>query len=189
MVRIDMPASEARERLKQIIREESLRYGDFLLASGAKSHYYLDLRRTTTHPAGAALAAICFLDRIAGLGLDAIGGPTLGADPIIGAVAALSELRGTPIRTFIVRSTIKNHGTRRLTEGHLEPGWRVAILDDVVTKAGSILRGVEAVRAAGARIELALCIVDREEGGCEALAAQGLALEPIFRVQEILDGH
>jgi orotate phosphoribosyltransferase len=178
---------EARARLRIVIREQSLRFGDFVLASGARSRYYLDLRRTTTHPEGAVLTASLLLTKIRALRLDAVGGPTLGADPILGAIAVMSHLQGSPVPVFIVRKDAKDHGARRLIEGHLEPRWRVAVLDDVVTRGGSILRAVDAAREAGAEIDHAFCVVDREDGGREALAERGVVLDPIFRVGEILN--
>ncbi len=184
---LDMPTAEARDRLRRVIREESLRFGDFVLASGKRSHYYLDLRTTTTHSEGAFLTALLFLEKLASLRLDAVGGPTLGADPILGALAAIAHLKGLKLRTFIVRKKAKDHGMRAAIEGHLRAGWRAVVLDDVVTKAGSILHGVAAARAAGATVERVLCIVDRDEGGREALAAEGLELDAIFHVKEILD--
>jgi len=184
---LELPVDQARERLRRLIRAESVKFGDFVLSSGARSSVYVDLRLTTTSPEGAFLAARLLLDRMADLEVDAVGGPTLGADPIVGAMAALGFLRGTPYPTFIVRKASKDHGARQLIEGHLQPGWRVVVLDDTVTRGGSILHGIRAAREAGAEVVCALTIVDREEGGSEALAAEGVPLGALFTLEDIVN--
>ncbi len=179
-----MPESN-RERLRQLLREHSLMFGEFTLASGKKSSFYFDSKRTTLLPEGAYLTAaeILRILREAGIEADAIGGMTLGADPIVCPVAALSHLEGPPLRAFIVRKEAKEHGTGRQIEGLLEPRSRVVIVDDVVTTAGSTLRAIEAVEAAGHTIVAVVCIVDREEGGTEKLTRWPFL--PIFRKSEI----
>ena len=121
---------------------------------------------------GSLLTAIQVLETIreAGIEADAIGGMTLGADPIVCPVAALSGLAGPALRAFIVRKEAKGHGTGSSIEGTLEPGSRVIVVDDVVTTGGSTLRAVEAVQAAGHQVVAVICLVDREEGGTEKLA-------------------
>ena len=116
---------------------------------------------------------------------DAIGGMTLGADPIVCPVSALSHLEGPAMRAFIVRKEAKDHGTGRQIEGDLEPKSRVVVVDDVVTTGGSTLRAIEAVEAAGHRIVAVLCLVDREEGGTEKL--RRWPYFPLFRRSEIFD--
>ena len=116
---------------------------------------------------------------------DAIGGMTLGADPIICPIAALSHLEGRPLRAFIVRKEAKGHGTGRQIEGNLEPGSRVVVVDDVVTTGGSTLRAIEAVESAGFEVVAVLCIVDRGEGGTEKLGRW--PFYPLFRRDEIVD--
>ena len=175
-----------RARLLRVIREVSLRRGHFVLSSGATSDYYLDLRLTTTDPDGARLSAEALLREAARLGATGVGGPTLGADPIVGATVARSAGSPTPVRGFLVRAAAKQHGTGRQIEGHLAEGQRVVLLDDVVTSAGSLLRAAEAVQNAGAEIVGAFCLVDRDGGGREALAAIGLDLTAVFRVSEVL---
>lgn len=183
------PTEEARLELMEIIRRLSLRRGRFVLASGAESDYYLDLRLTTTDPAGALLAARFLLEQARRLGANRVGGPTLGADPLVGAAVSLcGQGLGTGIRGFIVRSQAKVHGTGRQIEGHLGPGDRALVFDDVVTAGGSILRAVEAVRAAGARVVGSWCLVDRMQGGAEKLREAGAPLSPLFLVTDILAG-
>ena len=176
----------ARARLRDLIRQISLEFGSFTLASGGHSHFYLDLRRTTTHPEGAYLVATLMLDRLQENWPDAAGGPSLGADPITGALAALSHLHGRPLRTFIVRSTAKDHGLSRTIEGNLSPGDRAVLFDDVVTQGGSLIRAARVVHEFGAHADVALTILDRLEGGAEALAREGIELRPLFTLTDIL---
>lgn len=173
------------EQLRRILKENSLMFGDFTLASGKKSSFYFDSKRTTLQPEGAWLTARAVLRVIRDRGIDAqaIGGLTLGADPIVCPVAALSHVDGPPLRAFIVRKEAKEHGTGRRIEGLLEPGSRVVIVDDVVTTAGSTLQAIEAARDAGHTVVAVICLVDREEGGAEKLAAW--PFYPIFRRTEI----
>ncbi len=176
----------ARARLRDLIREHSLSFGTFTLASGGTSHFYLDLRRTTTHPEGAHLVATLLLDRFAEDWPDGIGGPSMGADPIVGALAALSHQYGRPLPGFMVRSAVKDHGTQRRVEGHLTAGNRVVLLDDVMTRGGSLIRAAEAVRECGARVSKVFTILDRLSGGGEALAREGLAHESLFVLSDVL---
>ena len=174
-----------RDRLRGLLREHSLMFGDFTLASGRKSSFYFDSKRTTLLPEGAYLTAVEVLDILTrnAIEADAIGGLTLGADPIVCPVAALSHLAGRPIRAFIVRKESKEHGTGRRIEGRLEPGSRVVVVDDVVTTAGSTLAAIDAAEREGHRVVAVVCIVDREEGGTEKLSRWPFF--PIFRKSEI----
>lgn len=174
-----------RKRLARLLKQHSLMFGEFTLVSGTKSPYYFDSKKTTLRPEGAYLVAAQILHLIREKKIDAaaIGGMTLGADPIVCPVAALSHLEGPALRAFIVRKETKGHGTERQIEGDLEPGSRVIVVDDVVTTAGSTLRAIEAVRAAGHEIAAVICLVDREEGGTQRLAAW--PFHPVFRKSEI----
>ena len=166
---------EAREELAEIIRTNSLRRGDFVLSSGKKTNYYLDCRMTTLHPRGALLIARLILQRMRQLQIhvDAIGGLTLGADPIVAAVAVVSEQDGVPLRAFIVRKEAKSHGMQRYIEGWDGiPGSRVVIVDDVCTTGDSILKACDKAEEAGYDIAATFCVVDRQEGGSESVAAR-----------------
>ena len=176
-----------RDRLKALLKEHSLMFGDFTLASGRKSNFYFDSKKTTLLPEGAYLTAAEILEVLAenDVQADAIGGMTLGADPIVCPVAALSQLAGRPLRAFIVRKEAKEHGTGRRIEGNLEQGSQVVVVDDVVTTAGSTLRAIEAVEEAGHEIAAVICLVDREEGGTEKLSRWPYF--PLFRRSEIFD--
>jgi orotate phosphoribosyltransferase len=177
------------QELRGIIREKSLRIGDFTLSSGKKSNYYLDCRMTTLHPRGAVLIGRLILERLRehNIQADAIGGLTMGADPIVSAVAVVSSLEGTPLPAFIVRKEAKGHGTQRAIEGyHGKPGSRVVIVDDVCTTAGSLLVAAEKAEDAGYKVVAAFCVVDREEGGTEMIAKK-YPFYALFTAKELLN--
>ena len=166
-----------REELARRVSERALLHGDFVLRSGKRSTVYLDKYRFETDPAllgpiGAALAELA----AQGATPDRLAGPELGAVPLAAAAALAS---GIPF--LIVRKAAKDYATEGLIEGVFEPGERVLAIEDVVTTGGALIAAVEVLRAAGLAIERALCVLDREEGGSEALAALGVRLEPLFR--------
>ena len=175
-------------RLLQIVRQEALLHGTFVLASGRTSTTYLDCRRATLHPEGAALTAELLLDRLASSGLhaDCVGGPTLGADPIVGAMVALSWRRGQPLPGFLVRKEAKGHGMGRMIEGQWREGWSALMVEDTITSGGSLLKAVRAVEEAGIKVAGVACLVDREEGGREAFA--GRPFISLLTMREVLAG-
>ncbi len=180
----DGPSGDETE-LFDTIKQRSFRLGKFILSSGAESDLYFNLKSTMMSPRGAELSARAFLDRIWASNVDYVGGLEMGAVPIIGSLAALSACAGKPVRTFFVRKEAKKHGTRDLIEG-LAPdetlaGKRVMILDDVATSGGSILKAVAPVRDAGAFVDTALVLVDREEGASQFLQEHGVSLLSVFR--------
>src|SRR3954470_8144228 len=178
----------ARQRLVQLLAERSARRGSFTLASGKQSSFYIDARLTTMSPEGlstigpAALALICEK----GWNPDSVGGLTLGADPVSYAIAYASASTPQAIRAFTVRKEAKTHGTGKLIEGPFSEGDRVVVIEDVITTGGSALRAIEAIRAAGASVVGVLSVVDREEGGREAIEATRTPVVSIARVSEIL---
>jgi orotate phosphoribosyltransferase len=176
------------DRLVALLAERSARRGNFTLASGRKSTLYIDARLTTMSPEGLALIGPIALATLNELGwkVDAVGGLTLGADPISYAIAYASTASGQFIRAFTVRKEIKTHGTGRLIEGPFREGDTVAIIEDVITTGSSALRAVEALRSAGATIVGVLALVDREEGGRETLTAAGLHVVSLTRASEIM---
>jgi len=176
-----------RNRLLGLLKEHSLMFGDFTLASGKKSNFYFDSKKTTLRPEGAYLVAAEMLQVLSdrGIDADAVGGLTLGADPIVCPIAALSHTTGAPLRAFIVRKEAKGHGTTRQIEGDLEPSSKVVVIDDVVTTGGSTLKAIEAAEAAGHEVVAVLCVVDREQGGAEALSKWPFF--PLFTRSEVFD--
>jgi orotate phosphoribosyltransferase len=173
------------DELKVALREAAYLEGDFVLRSGRRSRYYLDKYRFETRPD--ILAALA--DRIAAAVAEhdaaavRLAGPELGA---VALAAAGSLASGLPF--VIVRKAAKDYGTSNRLEGAYDDGDRVCLVEDVVTSGGALLEAVEALRNAGLVVETAVCVVDREEGGGDALAAQSVRLRPIFRASEILDG-
>jgi orotate phosphoribosyltransferase len=176
------------DRLLAMLAERSARRGHFTLASGRQSTLYIDARLTTMSPDGLALIGPLALAalRAAAWALDAVGGLTLGADPVSYAIAYASALDGPPLRAFTVRKDAKTHGTGRLIEGPFREGDRVAVIEDVITTGGSALRAVDAVRAAGGIVGGVLALVDREEGGRESLESAGLRVVTLARASEIV---
>lgn len=156
--------------------------GPVKLASGALSDFYIDGRQVTLDPRGAYYIANVMADMLAGIEFVAVGGPTMGADPIVGALCYHFGVREGPAVTgFIIRKESKGHGLGRMIEGpELAEGARVVVVEDVVTSAGSVLRGIAAVEATGARVVKVLALVDREAGGSRALSEAGYDYEPVF---------
>ena len=169
-----------KEELKALLKETgAVRTGNFVLSSGKKSNFYVDCRKVTLHPKGAKLIGRIVLDKIKGLKVDAIGGLTLGADPITSAVVTLSDIPG-----FIVRKKEKEHGTQQKIEGILEPGFNVVIVEDVATTGASALQAIAAVEAVGAKVMKVICVVDREEGAAAAL--KNYDFDPILKKSELM---
>ena len=177
-------------RLKEIILRWSYEKSPVVLASGRKSEFYFDGKQTTLHPEGLQIIAEWMGEILQRHFPEAqgVGGPTLGADPLVAAVGLLSWQRGFPIKTFIVRKTAKGHGTKNWIEGvkHLKPGMRVVLLEDVLTTGGSLLKACQRVREGGLVPVGAMVLVDREEGGRENLEAGGLKLFSLFTRSELL---
>ena len=172
------------EQLKLAIREHAYLEGDFVLRSGKRSRYYLDKYRFETRPD--LLAALG--ERIAEQARAHASDAALLAAPELGAVAlaaAASLSSGLPF--LIVRKAAKEYGTAKRVEGMYADGDRICVVEDVVTSGGALLESVEALREAGLVVETAVCVVDREEGGGEALAGAGVALWPIFTAAELLE--
>ena len=174
------------DRLLSILAERSARRGQFTLASGRQSTLYIDARLTTMSPDGLALIGPLALAALHDVDwrVDAVGGLTLGADPISFAIAYAET--ASPLRAFTVRKEAKAHGAGRLIEGPFQSGDRVAVIEDVITTGGSALRAVEAVRAAGGTVAGVLALVDREEGGRDALLSAGLPVVALTRASDIV---
>jgi orotate phosphoribosyltransferase len=177
-----------RDRLKELLVARSVRLGDFTLASGAKSSYYIDARTTTMSAEGQRLVGLvaCEAIRESGLGPTHVGGLTLGADPIAYAIAHRSALDGAPLDAFTVRKRAKDHGTGQRIEGGLPPRARCLIVEDTITTGKSTLEAVEAVRSHGAEIVGVLALVNRSSGAEAFYKSQGLLLVSIFTGEELL---
>jgi orotate phosphoribosyltransferase len=180
-------AMTKRQQLIEILRARSIKRGDYVLASGKSSSIYIDARLTTMSAEGLALIGPIALHAIrkAGWDIDAIGGLTLGADPIAYAIALASYSRPPLVHGFTVRKKLKTHGTGKLIEGPFYTGDRVVIVEDVITTGGSALKAIEAVRSAGGDIRGVLALVDREEEGQELIQKHGYPVISLFRLREL----
>lgn len=179
-----------RARLKELLLLKSCRSGTFTLTSGKVSDFYVDGKQTTLDAEGAYLCGRLLFGFIREHPdpLTAVGGMTLGADPLVTAVSLVSYLEHAPIPAFIVRKEAKGHGTGNFIEGksNMQPGALVALVEDVVTTGGTLLKVIDRVEAEGFRVGLVATIVDREEGGAEALKERGYPLKAIFTRSQLL---
>lgn len=178
------------QRLKEILLKNSYRKGTFTLTSGQTSDFYIDGKQTTLHAEGAYLCGKLLFELIRSEPdpIDAVGGMTLGADPLVSAVSIVSYLDKAPIPAFIVRKEAKGHGTGNYIEGmkNLPSGGRVALVEDVVTTGGTLLQVIERVESAGFVVGLVVTVVDRQEGGAETLADKGYPLKALFTRESLL---
>jgi orotate phosphoribosyltransferase len=174
--------------LHRLLAERSAKRGRFTLASGRESEFYIDARLTAMSPDGLALIGPLALDEITNARWtpDSVGGLTLGADPISYAISYASATTSRPLRAFTVRKEAKAHGTGKLIEGPFREGDRVVVIEDVITTGGSALKAAAAIRAARGTIEGILALVDREEGGREALEEAGYSVRALARASDIL---
>lgn len=189
-----MTIESLRLQLLDLIAVNSFRMGEFTLSSGLKSDYYIDCRTTTLHAKGAELTGHVFLDLIESKGWkpQAIGGLTMGADPIVTAVSVISSQAGRPVHGFLVRKAEKSHGMGRRVEGFSEKGARVVIVDDVCTTGSSTIQAIQAAREFGFTVAGAACLVEREEAGgfsAVAAAASPAPFISVFKSSEIKAAH
>lgn len=180
------------KELTDLILEKSLKVADepiFELASGKKSNLYIDCRKTTKNARGAYLIGNIIYDNISNLDVDAIGGLTMGADPVADAVAYTSVLKGKLINAFSVRKDAKKHGLKRIIEGDVNNGDRVVIVDDVATTGQSTIEAIENARAGGLHVVKVIILVDRQEGGRENILKHDVDYEAILTKQDLLDEY
>ena len=183
----DADLQKDKKQLFQFIQKVAFLKEKIILSSGKESDYYIDARRATLASEGAYLCGKIFLQMLKKEKFDAVGGPTIGADPIVGAIAALSYQDGKKFNTFIVRKEAKGHGKRQQTEGPPIPeGASVILIDDVATTGKAFLIAIDALERQGVKAPKAYCIVDRGEGAKEALARRGCELVSIFTAKEFL---
>ena len=189
-LRRDTGKHDYRAELFELIRTRSFGRGRILLASGRESDYYIDMRPTTVHPAGATCVGELIVDALEGLCVDFVGGLEMGAVPIATAAAIASHRRGGSIGAFFVRKKPKDHGARKLVEGlpkgETLRGKNVVVVEDVTTTGGSSMQAIEALREEGANILCVLTIVDRLEGASENFAKEGLELRALYTADEFL---
>jgi len=174
-----------RQALIDLIRERSLLLGDFTLASGKKATYFLDGKQVTLDATGAKLVGEGMLDLLGDRLPEAIGGMSIGADPITAAVVTLAGVRGLPLKGFLVRKEEKGHGTNRFIEGPVQPGETAVIVEDVVTTGGSSLLAIERAEAFGLKIVHVVTIVDRLQGGGEAFRSRGYEFSSLMTVRDL----
>lgn len=189
--------SEARSKLLAFLRKKSVFHGDFVLASGARSNYYIDCRLTTLDPEGAWLVGQVMhslIKREAGLRnlrLNSVGGLTMGADPIAVAVGMYSYFvkDAPPLACFVVRKAAKEHGKGKLIEGNFKPGDSVVVLEDVVTRGDSTISAIQAVEKEGGKVAFVAVLVDRQQGGREKIQALGHFVVSAFQRDELLQAE
>ncbi|MDD5712241.1 MAG: orotate phosphoribosyltransferase [Smithellaceae bacterium] len=178
-----MEIEQMKKRLAEIVIERSFKYSDnppFTLASGRTSNYYFNCKPTTLDPEGMNLIGGIIFSMLEDADVTAAGGLTLGADPIANSLAVISYQKGRPIKSFIVRKDVKDHGTKSSVEGNVVSGERVCIIDDVITTGGSTIAAIERVREAGLVVDRVIALIDREEGGRENI------LQHVDRVDAVL---
>ncbi len=182
---LNISPTDARDKLRKLVNDKAVLRGDFVLASGAKSNYYIDIKFISLTSEGLAYFSRVVLDMLKDTETDLIGGMTLGADPIIGAVVSMSHLIGRPLDGIIVRKEAKGHGRTKQIEGPMSDGAKVVIIEDVVTTGGSSLKAIEAVEKAGGKIVKVITLVDRLAGGRESFESKGYEFEPIFTINDL----
>jgi orotate phosphoribosyltransferase len=179
-----MDEQTLKQELLRMIQEKAVVRGERKLASGKVSQYYIDGKQVTLDSQGLFLAAKVILHIAQAAGADAVGGPTLGADPLAAAVSVLSSQSGKPLKAFIVRKEAKDHGMQKMIEGPaLMPGDKVVMLEDVITTGGSVLKAIKEVESLGAKVIKTICLVDRNEGAVETLASYNYS--PIFTLRDL----
>lgn len=185
-----MSNSQDRDQLKQLLQQLSVHYGDFTLASGKKSNVYVDCRLTTLRAEAMPLIGRTMLAKVAERGwkADLVGGLTMGADPVVSAVARESLDSGQVLNGFLIRKEAKGHGRGQYLEGVREPGsLKAIVVEDVCSTGGSAIQAIERAKEFGLEVVGAICLVDREMGGREAIEATGCEYDSVFVMSELLD--
>ncbi len=184
-----MNIEEMKEKLGEIIIARSFKYSDnppFTLASGKKSNYYFNCKPTTLDPEGMNLIGEIIFNMLKDSDITAAGGLTLGADPIANALSVISYQRGKPIKSFIVRKDVKDHGTKSAIEGNVTPGEKVVIIDDVITTGASTITAIQQAQKAGLIVDKVITLIDREEGGRENILRHTKNIQSVFTRTEIM---
>jgi len=181
-----MDIVEIKKELKIELKQNALKYGDFTLASGQKSKYYINCKGVTLDAKGSYLAGAALLDLVDSQ-CAAVGGLTLGADPLISSMTVISHLENRPLKGFIVRKEPKGHGTQNQVENCPSKKTKVVIIDDVITTGGSALKAAEVALEMGLDVVVAICLVDRCQGGEEAFKKLGIPMKSVFMIDDLLD--
>jgi orotate phosphoribosyltransferase len=169
-----------------MLLERSMRFGEFVLSSGATSNYYIDVRKTSLHPQGLQWISRLFWELLEPEGITAVGGLTMGADPLVAGLMLHSAQAGHPLDGFLVRRSTKDHGMRGQVEGNLAGHKRVAILDDVITSGESALVAAEAAESYKAQVVRIVTVVDRNQGAAQVFQQRGYPFTPLFTVNDLL---
>ena len=179
--------SDTNQELLQLIEQRALQRGTFTLASGRTASFYLDAKQVVLDAQGAMLVGRAILERLQALGPlpDAIGGMSIGADPITAAAVTMAGVSGLPLKGFMVRKEPKGHGMKRYVEGPVEPGQRVVIVEDVTTTGGSSLLAIDRAIEFGLKVERVVTVIDRLAGAAAAFAARGIPLEPLVTIRDL----
>ena len=171
-----------RDRLKELFRERALQFGDFTLASGQKSTYYVNSKKVLFHAEAISLLGELLYDATKDLDFQAIGGLEVGAIPMAAAALTAFHRNGRQLEGFFVRKQVKEHGSKERLEGQVKAGDKVVVIDDVLTTGGSVLQAIEAVEALGAKVVRVVCICDRLQGARKALAKYDF--RPLFTIRD-----
>src|SRR5882724_5649089 len=175
-----------RDRLRRMLLERSMRFGEFVLSSGITSNFYIDVRKTSLHPEGLRLISQMFWEILKQDNITAVGGLTLGADPLVAGVMLHAAAQGKSLEGFLVRRGAKDHGMRGQVEGNLAGHKRVAILDDVITSGESALIAAESAESYKAEVVRVLTVVDREQGAQQIFQQRGYPFTPLFSIGDLL---
>ncbi|QDT31163.1 orotate phosphoribosyltransferase [Thalassoglobus polymorphus] len=170
--------------LMELFRERALKFGDFTLVSGKKATYYLDGKQITLHSRGLQLVSEGLLELLDTDEIDAVGGMSIGADPIVAGVLSAAAAKGKDLNGFLVRKESKGHGTNKFVEGPVEPGMKVAIVEDVVTTGGSSLLAIERAEEFGCEVKQVLTIIDRMEGGAANFKSKGYNMQSLLTIED-----
>jgi len=173
--------------LRDLIATRAVRRGRFQLASGREASFYIDAKQVVLDAHGAMLVGRAILERLRAAGPlpSAVGGMSIGADPITAAVVTMAGVAGLPLKGFMVRKEPKGHGLQRFIEGPVEPGQRVVIVEDVVTTGGSSLLAIDRAIEFGLEVQGLVTVIDRLAGGREALAARGIPLDALVTIRDL----
>ena len=183
----DSDFATTRQHLVELIEQRALKRGSFTLASGRTASFYLDAKQVVLDAQGSMLVGRAILQRLQALGglPEAIGGMSIGADPITSGVVTMAGVLGLPLKGFMVRKEPKGHGMQRYVEGPVEPGQRVVIVEDVTTTGGSSLLAIDRATEFGLQVERVVTVIDRLAGAAEAFAARGIPLEPLVTIRDL----